>query len=143
MRIRVGQSDPFTGLWIFSTERSNLSTPAPRGWMQQINATSAEVKVREEIIRSDGSQTVVTVQARFDGKDYPVSGSPAADTIAYTRVDANHIAGTGKKNGSVPLKETVTADPEDGTLTLTYSLYGGAREIASGVAVFRAWRIPP
>jgi hypothetical protein len=137
IRISVSHPDPFTGLWIFSAERSKLSAPAPRSWTQQINATSDELQVREEIVRSDGSQTVLTVQARFDGEEYPVSGSPAVDAIAYRRVDANRIAGTGRKNGRVSLRETVIADPNDGTLTLTYSLYGGDREVANGEAVFQ------
>ena len=119
--MKSSQPDPFTGTWIFSAERSRLSTPPPRSWAQQIDATSEEVRVREEIIRADGSQTAVTVQARFDGEEYPVSGSPAADTIAYIRASRNRIAGTGKKGGSVSLQETVVAAPEGGTLTLTYS----------------------
>jgi hypothetical protein len=93
--------------------------------------------VREEIIRSDGSQTVLTVQARFDSEEYPVIGSPAVDTIAYTLVDANHITGTGRKNGSVSLRETVIADPMSGTLTMTYSLYGGGREVEAVLRFFK------
>ena len=38
--------------------------------------------MHETIIRLDGSQTIVEVMATFGGGEYPVIGSPAADTIA-------------------------------------------------------------
>ncbi len=92
--------------------------------------------MEETIVRSDGSQTVVEVMANFDGADYPVTGSPAADTIAYRRASSNSISGTGKKNGVITLMETVTVAPENNTLTLSYSIRSGAHVAASGIAVF-------
>ncbi|HKW99100.1 MAG TPA: hypothetical protein VJN43_15275 [Bryobacteraceae bacterium] len=126
--------DPFTGIWIFDTVRSNLSTPAPRSWTQTIEIHGDDIQVREEIARHDGSQTIVAVRARFDGADYPVTGSPAADAIAYRRIGTHQIAGAGKKGGIVSLRETV--EIAGGRLRLTYSLYSAGREVASGVAVF-------
>ena len=130
------QDDPFTGTWRFNAQLSKLSTPAPRSWVQEIIVSPDEVEVHENIVRPDGSQTVVTVLARFDGRECPVSGSNAADTIAYTRVDRNSIIGTGRKNGVITLTETVTASPASQTLTLRYSILDGAQEVANGVAVF-------
>jgi hypothetical protein len=130
------QDDPFTGTWKFNPERSTLSTPPPQSWVQQIIATSDEVHVQETKTRLDGSQTVVEVMARFDGSDYPVTGSPAADTIAYRRVGNNSISGTGKKDGVITLMETVTVTPERNTLTLSYSVHSEAHVVASGIAVF-------
>jgi hypothetical protein len=133
------QRDPFTGVWRFNSQLSSLSTPStpsPRSWVQEILANSEEVHVREDIVKSDGSETVVSLQAKFDGKPYPVEGSAAADTIAYERVDRNTIYGTGKKNGLVSLTQTVTAAPENSTLTLSYSIYAGPKVVANGIAVF-------
>jgi hypothetical protein len=81
----------------------------------------------------------VTIQARFDGKEYPVKGSSFVDSIAYTRAD-NTITGTGWKGGVVSLRETIAANPKGDTLTATFSLYGGGRQVGSGVAVFRNQR---
>jgi len=130
------QDDPFTGTWSFHPERSTLSTPPPQSWVQQIIATGDEVHVQETIIRPDGSQTVVEVMARFDASDYPVTGSPAADTIAYRRVSSHSISGTGKQNGVITLMETVTVTPDSHTLTLSYSIHSEAHVVASGIAVF-------
>ena len=92
--------------------------------------------MQETMVKSDDSQTVVEVMARFDGSDYPVTGSAAADTIAYRRVNTNNISGTGKKNGVITLMETVTVAPERNTLTLSYSVHSEAHVTASGIAVF-------
>ena len=130
----MGDADPFTGTWLFSAERSKLSTPAPASWTQRIIATHDGVDVREEIVQPGGSVSLVTFQARFDGGDYPVAGSPEVDSVAYTRIDRNRIEGTGRKNGRMALRESVSV--ADSTLTLAYSLYNDAAEESSGVAVF-------
>jgi hypothetical protein len=130
------QDDPFTGTWKFNAELSKLSMESPRSWFQRIVATSNEVDVRETIVRSDGSETLVSLRAKFDGREYPVHGSLAADTIAYARIDRNSISATGRKNGVISLTETVTVDSESDTLTLTYSLHRGREQVSSGIAVF-------
>jgi hypothetical protein len=123
--------DPFTGVWRFNAARSRVGAP-PESWIQEIAATPSDVHVREEIVRA-GSRTVVTVDAKFDGRDYPVNGWPMADVIAYAR-DGNRISGTAKKNGIVSLRETIVAS--DDSLTMTYAVFGGGKEVAAGVAVF-------
>ena len=63
------------------------------------SALKSDVVVSEEIVRSDGSQIAVIVHAKFDGRPYPVTGSPIVDAIAYARVGRDTILGTGTKDG--------------------------------------------
>jgi hypothetical protein len=130
--------EPFAGTWRFNPELSKMCTPAPQSWIQEIIAGPEEVTVREQIVRTDGSESVLRVQARFDGTDYPVEGSPAVDTIAYVRTNQNAISGIGKKNGKIAFTETVLADPEQQTLTLAFNYLLGERIVAQGVAVFQS-----
>jgi hypothetical protein len=127
----------FNGTWCFSLPLSQLSTPAPPAWIQEIAVVGETISVCERIARADGTETIQRIQARIDGADYPVAGSPLVDTIAYTRINLNTISGIGKKNRAVCLRETVQADPERRTLTLTYDILIGARIVAHGVAVFQ------
>ena len=76
------------------------------------------------------------VQARFDGQDYEVAGSPIADKIAYTRINSHCISGIGRKSGSVSVYETVSVSADGNTLTQDFSLHMAGRVIASGIAVF-------
>jgi hypothetical protein len=129
------RDNPFTGEWTFNVERSDLSSPAPKKWHQQIFVTSNEVQVREDIIGIDGSLRVVSLDAKFDGTDYPVTGSPVADVIAHTFLDNNNVSGVAKKNNGVSLRETLTASSNGETLTLIYSVFVGSQKVALGVAV--------
>jgi hypothetical protein len=112
-----------------------MSTRPPRSWIQRIRASDVDVEVAEEILTLDGARMTVHIQARFDGHEYPVSGSPLADAITYTRPDRYTITGIGKKNGSVSLTETLRASRDGGLLTLSYSIYAGAQELARGTAI--------
>jgi hypothetical protein len=126
--------DPFTGTWIFNPQRSKLSTPPPQSWVQEISATDDELQVEEKITSQDGSRSVVVIKAHFDGGDYGVAGSALVDTFAYER-DGTKIIGTGKKHGAISIRETVVAS-EGPVITLTYSIIAGAKEVASGIAIF-------
>jgi hypothetical protein len=106
--------------------------------VQRIHADAEQVTVREEIVRSNGTEMIVCVQARFDGADYPVRGSHVVDTIAYSRTDRHAICGIGKKDGRVSVTETVLADPHRRTLTLIYNYLLAEQTVAHGVAVFHA-----
>jgi hypothetical protein len=132
------ENEPFAGRWRFNAELSDMCTPTPQSWIQEISAVPEGVSVREKIVRPDGSEIVRRVRARFDGVDCPVEGGRAVDTIAYTRTDRHAISGIGKKDGKVSVTETFLANPEEGTLTLIYHYLLGGLAVAHGVAVFEA-----
>lgn len=132
----MSRKDAFTGTWVYRPERSKSTGPKMDRWVQRIEATAEAVRVREEVVVATGQRAKVSLEAKFDGKDYPVTGSSLSDTIAYERLGPWEIAGTGKRNGSVTLRETIVAGEDGLTLTLTYKIYSGEREIMSGVAVF-------
>lgn len=136
--MKTTDTEPFHGKWRFNPQLSNMCTPAPHSWTQEISGGPDEVAVQEKIVRPDGSELVRRVEAKFDGEDYPVEGSPAIDTISYTRAHRNAICGIGKKNGLVSVTETVVADPDMRTLTLIYHYLLGEETVAQGVAVFQA-----
>jgi hypothetical protein len=108
----------------------------PHSWVQEIVVGEGAISVREEIVRSDRSVTRSSLQARFDGCEHPVEGSPAVDTISYQRADRHTIIGTGRKQGEVTLIETVKVDPAGGCLTMYYQLHRDGEVVASGVARF-------
>lgn len=129
--------DPFTGTWIYSPERSHSTGPKLSRWVQWIDATHDAVRVREEVIVATGQRAHVSLEAKFDGNDYPVAGSSLCETIAYARPESHKIIGTGKKNDSVTLRETIVASDDGLALTLTFAIFASEREIVNGVAVFQ------
>ena len=50
---------------------------------------------------------LITVDGKFDGRDYPVNGAQYADTVSYRLLDQRTIEGIAKKDGRICVKETV------------------------------------
>lgn len=129
----AGQADPFTGTWKLNHAKSSLPAPAPQSVVSHIECTPKWVSVREEIVDANGQPQTVTGKAGFDGKDYPIAGSPSVDHVSYQRIDARTIKGTAKKNGQVVMHETVVLSPDGKTFTATYA---GPDGKAVGSALF-------
>jgi len=51
--------------------------------------------------------------AKFDGKDYPIHGEPAHNTVSLQRIDANTIVETDKQDGVTHYQVRMTV-PQDG-----------------------------
>ena len=127
--------NPFTGTWKLRPDRSRLAGPVPQRWIQRIEVVDDEMRVREEIVLADGRTIDVRIDARCDGHDYPVVGSPAADVMAYTRLDRSRLSGTAKKGGTITLTETATVSEDGGTLIHEFRIHARDRETDS-IAVF-------
>jgi hypothetical protein len=130
----VDADDPFNGVWTFSPQDSRVTGPPPRSWTQTISVSGEAVRVREEI-NFRGLHLDVRIDARFDGAEYPVVGSPVGDSVAYRRVDELEIAGVVKKNGRVALTETIRVSSDRRRLTATYRIAHPEGDTSS-VAVF-------
>jgi hypothetical protein len=128
--------DPFTGVWHFAPELSSLSTPVPQSWLHDITVQDNEISVREQTVRTDGTNLLQSLWAKFDGSPYPVKGSPLVDSIAYTRIDKHTIEGTGYKQSREVLAETVSVSKDHTSLTIDYKIKIGDRLAAYGIAVF-------
>jgi len=132
-----GVVDAFDGLWEFSPEASRLASPSPHEWTQHITIAGDDVRVIEDIVFADGKHATVTVKARLDGSDYPVDGSPVADAIAYTRINARCVTAAAKLRGRPTFEETAVVSDDGQTLTVTLSFVTQTGERTSSVAVFR------
>jgi hypothetical protein len=128
--------DPFTGSWIFRPALSKMSTPGPRRWVQTIECEGDVVSVREEIDFGEGHATTIEIEAKFNGKSYTVSGSPAADAIAYTRLDNQTISGTASRQGIVTIQETLVVTEDGQRMTMKYTVFRGKKKVAKGIAMF-------
>ena len=59
--------------------------------------------------------------AKFDGKDYPFTGNPNADTVALKRIDSHTIETQWKKGGkpTITVRTTISKDGKTRTSTQT------------------------
>jgi hypothetical protein len=129
-------ADPFSGTWVLNLSKSKLPPPLPQRQTSYIEANSKSIRIRELIVNDKGERMSITVDAKFDGKDYPIIGSPFVDTVAYQRVDSHTLKGTVKKAGQVVTTEKATVSPDGKTLTGSYSGTDLTGKQVTGVAVF-------
>jgi len=61
--------------------------------------------------------------AKFDGKDYPIKGDPAHDTVALKRINARTIEETDKQEGAAHYKLRLVVSPAGRTLRVTETDY--------------------
>ena len=128
--------DPFSGAWKLNPSKSKLSPPVPKSQTARVEVDASGIRISEEIVSDKGERMNITVDARFDGKDYPIKGSPYADAVSYQRVDRFTIKGVGKKAGKVIMHETVVVSQDGKTMTGTYSGTDATGKNVTAVAVF-------
>ena len=82
-------------------------------------AMGSKVKITVDGIDANGKPAHNEWTGKFDGKDYPVTGRPAADTRSYKKVDDRTMDFTVKKGGKVTVtgRVAVSADGKSRTVT--------------------------
>ena len=68
--------------------------PGPKSTTVKVEADEKGVKIDAEIVNADGSPAHAQYDAKFDGKDYPVTGIPYADAVSVKRIDAKETKKT-------------------------------------------------
>ena len=109
------------GTWKLNESKSKLSPGVPKNHTVVYADAGGSVKVTVDGTDSAGKPTHNEWTGRFDGKDYPVTGDPMADSRSYKEVNAHTLSMTGKKGGKEVLSGTikVSADGKTRTVTLT------------------------
>ncbi len=91
--------DPVVGTWTLNAAKSTHSVAIYKSEVRTYAAAPDGVSLTWERVGADGARTVVTTTYKYDGKDYPVTGSAEFDTISAKRVDANTVETTEKRAG--------------------------------------------
>ena len=126
------QASPLVGVWKLNVEKSKYDPgPAPKSMTRTVAAEANGVKYTFEGVAADGTAITWGFSAKFDGKDYPITGtSPnGADMISAKRVDAHHYVATLKKGGKVvgTSRVAVSADGKVTTVDATGVTASGAK----------------
>ena len=97
------QNDPLNGTWKLNLTKSKYSGgPPPKSQIIKYEPYGGDgLKITTDGVDAQGNPTHTETSAKFDGKDYPLTGSPNADTISMKRIDANTTERTYKKADKV------------------------------------------
>jgi hypothetical protein len=116
LSVAARAADQHSGTWKMNPAKSKYSPgPAPKSTTVSINSDADNIKLTSDGIDASGNPIHMEYTAKFDGKDYPITGAPNADTIALERPDASTIRSTVKKGGQVVMTVTSVIS-KDGTM---------------------------
>jgi hypothetical protein len=116
--VTAAAADQLSGTWKMNPAKSKYSPgPAPKSITVKVDADETSIQIDSSGTDADGTATHIQYNAKFDGKEYPVTGIPYADTVTVKRVDANTVEATMKKGGQVVMTVTSTVSKDGKTRT--------------------------
>lgn len=96
------QNDAFLGTWKMNPAKSKYTNPpAPKELIRKLETEGDSIKYTYTGTAADGSSISYGFTVKYDGKDYPVTGSMpgGADMIAIKKTGVNSLLATQKKGG--------------------------------------------
>jgi hypothetical protein len=130
--------DPLEGKWLLNVEKSVFrGSPGPNGQLRTYEMSDDGVeKMTATGVSSEKKPTLVKYEARYDGKDYDMTGSLGGDKISLRRIDALTTESTQKRDGkpTVVAVRKVSADGKTLTVTSKGTTPGG--QVIDAVQIF-------
>ena len=120
-QVALADGDARLGTWKLDLAKSTYDPgPAPKSQIRKWESFERDgVKFTVETVNADGSRTTGTYSAHYDGKDYPATSVPNADTIALKRIDSYTVDVTNKKAGEVVQTSRGVVSSDGKTMTVT------------------------
>lgn len=128
-------SDPNMGSWTLNEAKSKFPAGATKNTSVVYTAMGDQVKVTTDGTTGDGKAVHTEWTGMFDGKDYPLSGDPNADTRAYKKM-GNNLELINKKNGKVTATGHVMISPDGMTRTVKVNGTGADGKKFAYIAVY-------
>jgi hypothetical protein len=138
--LMLAQDNPAIGKWKLNTEKSKYTgMTGPKSLTRTLAADGESVKYSFEGTVADGSALAYGFTVKYDGKDYPTTGSGmpyGADHIAITRVSSNRFSATLKKDGKIVGTSTSVVSKDGKTTTLNGKGTDASGKTVSSVQVY-------
>jgi hypothetical protein len=127
--------NPMLGTWRLNEAKSKIPAGSSKNLTVKYEAAGDSMKATIDGVDGQGKPTHTEWTGKFDGKDYPVTGDPTADTRSIKQVDAHNYQLTVKKAGKVTMtgKAVISADGMSRTINVSGKDSMGMKTEASSV----------
>jgi hypothetical protein len=118
--VSLAQS-PQMGTWKLNEAKSKIPAGYQKNTTVIYTMAGDNMKVTTDGTDATGKPMQTSWTGKFDGKDYPLTGDPSADSRMYTKIDDHTLTITNKKGGNVVMtgRVVVSADGKSRTLKST------------------------
>jgi hypothetical protein len=113
-------ADPHVGTWRLNVAKSKFN-PGPLHKSDTITFVAQDngVKILDDLVKADGKAYHLEFAVKYDGKDFPVTGDPDIDAMAFRKIDANTFEVVFKKAGKEVSRNQEVFSRDGKTLTFT------------------------
>jgi hypothetical protein len=127
---------PHVGTWKLNETKSKI--PAGMGKNNTVTYTEQKdkIKITVEGLDKNGKPVHSVWVGKFDGKAYPLKGSPSVDAVAYRTVNDRTNDITALKGGKVMWSGKITVAPDGKSRTVTINGTDANGKKFSGKAVY-------
>jgi hypothetical protein len=121
--------NPNMGTWKLNEAKSKIPAGSPKNTTVVYEPAGDDVKVTTDGTDGGGKPMHTEWTGKLDGKDYPLTGDPSADSRAYTKVNEHTLELTNKKGGKVTAsgRIVVAADGKSRTVTVSSTTADGKK----------------
>jgi len=129
-----GAPDPVIGSWTLNVARSTGAVP--KSDTRTYTAADGGIKLTVKRVSAEGKEISAQTSYKYDGKDYPSTGSSDYDTVSARRIAPHIVEITQKLRGKVVAMTTRTVSRDGKTLTLATRSTNAKGEVVSSTLVF-------
>jgi hypothetical protein len=108
-------TDRLAGAWVLNVAQSKFPAAPPKSQTTILAAVDGGLNERVERVNADGTTTRWEMTAKYDGRDYPVTGDPSRDTVALTRDAQGMVNIVNKKSGAIVSRMHIMVAPDGKT----------------------------
>ena len=127
---------PHMGTWKLNEAKSKVPAGMMKNTLVVYSADGDSVKVVTDGTDGKGDPMHTEWTGKFDGKDYPLSGDPTADSRSYNQVDERTLTLANKKDGKAVTSGRIVVSPDGKTRTLTVSAKDPAGKKLTSTAIY-------
>jgi hypothetical protein len=110
---------PHMGTWKLNEAKSKIPAGAQKNTSVVYEAAGDMVKVIVDGVDGSGNPAHNEWTGKFDGKDYPVTGDPTAETRSYRVINSRVMTLANKKDGKVVLTGRIVISANGKSRTVT------------------------
>jgi hypothetical protein len=128
--------NPNMGTWKLNEAKSKIATGMMKNTTVVYSAEGDSIKVTTDGVDGMGKPLHTEWTGKFDGKDYPLTGDPSADSRSYHKVSDHVMTLANKKDGKPTTTGKIVVSPDGKSRTLTVSGTDSAGKKVTGTAVY-------
>jgi len=135
---QTSEPDPVLGTWVLNIPKSRFGDGIPDISSQQVTFDSGfgGITATTETVTRKGTVLRSSYTARYDGKRYPLSGSPNADSVSFARLDARTVERFDTKGATFVGSVTRVVSADGKTLTVMSKPVGASGRTVGDILVY-------